>query len=114
MGCIVFSPLAQGLLTDKYLEGVPDDSRAAKAHGFLKRESVTEDVLSKVRRLDAVAKSRGQTLAQMALAWVLRQPVVTSALIGASRTQQIEAAVGALARLDFSDDELGCIEAIVR
>ena len=113
IGCIAFSPLAQGVLTDKYLHGIPDDSRAAKPHGFLKREAVTEEVLSKVRRLDALAKARGQSLAQMALAWVLRHPVMTSALIGASRIQQIEMAVGALAQLGFADDELAAIEAIL-
>src|SRR6266567_4735913 len=85
IGCIVFSPLAQGLLTDKYLNGIPADSRAGKPHGFLKREQVTDDKLAKVRRLQGLAQARGQTLAQMALAWVLRHPEVTSALIGASR-----------------------------
>jgi L-glyceraldehyde 3-phosphate reductase len=83
IGCIVFSPLAQGLLTDKYLSGIPEDSRAAKQHGFLKKEQLTEETLGKVRQLHQLAQSRGQTLAQMAIAWVLRQPAVTSALIGA-------------------------------
>jgi L-glyceraldehyde 3-phosphate reductase len=113
IGCISFSPLAQGLLTNKYLAGIPEDSRAAKAHGFLKREQVSEETLAKVRKLDAVAKDRGQTLAQMALAWVLRHPGMTSALIGASRISQIEDAVGALDRLGFTPDELTAIDRIL-
>jgi len=113
VGCIAFSPLAQGLLTNRYLGGITDDSRAAKSHGFLKREQVTEATLKKVRALDAHAKGRGQTLAQMALAWVLRHPVMTSALIGASKVSQIEDAVGALARLDFDADELAAIDRIL-
>jgi len=113
VGCIAFSPLAQGLLTNRYLGGIADDSRAAKSHGFLKREQVTEATLKKVRALDAHAKARGQTLAQMALAWVLRHPVMTSALIGASKVSQIEDAVGALQRLDFDADELKAIDRIL-
>jgi L-glyceraldehyde 3-phosphate reductase len=113
IGCIAFSPLAQGLLTDKYLGGIPDDSRAAKPHGFLKREQVSEETLAKVRKLDALAKARGQTLAQMALAWVLRHPGMTSVLIGASRTLQIEDAVGALARLGFTPEELTEIDRVL-
>src|SRR5256885_12675257 len=106
IGCIVFSPLAQGLLTDRYLSGIPADSRAAKPHGFLKREEVTEDVLAKVRRLNECARARGQTLAQMALAWVLRHPEVTSALIGASRPGHIDDAVAALGNRSFDAAEL--------
>lgn len=113
IGCIVFSPLAQGLLTDKYLAGIPSDSRAAKPHGFLKREQITDETLSKVRRLHDCARARGQTLAQMALAWVLRRPEVTSALIGASRPSQIEDAIGALANRTFTSDELAAIEDIL-
>ena len=113
IGCIVFSPLAQGLLTDRYLGGVPADSRAAKPHGFLKRDEVTEDKLAKVRRLNQCAEARGQTLAQMALAWVLRHAQVTSALIGASRIDHIEDAVGALANLAFTSDELQKIDRIL-
>jgi L-glyceraldehyde 3-phosphate reductase len=113
IGCIVFSPLAQGLLTDKYLRGVPDDSRAAKAHGALQRESITEEKLSQIQRLNELAQARGQTLAQMAIAWVLRHPGMTSALIGASRVEQIEDAVGALQQLAFTDDELAAIEEIL-
>jgi L-glyceraldehyde 3-phosphate reductase len=113
IGCIVFSPLAQGLLTDKYLNGIPADSRAGKPHGFLKREQVTDDKLAKVRRLQELAHARGQTLAQMALAWVLRHSEVTSALIGASRREQIDDAVGALETLKFASEELQSIENIL-
>ncbi len=113
IGCIVFSPLAQGLLTDKYLNGIPADSRAGKPHGFLKREQVTDDKLAKVRRLQGLAQARGQTLAQMALAWELRHPEVTSALIGASRREQIDDAVGALKTLKFASQELQMIENIL-
>jgi L-glyceraldehyde 3-phosphate reductase len=113
IGCIVFSPLAQGLLTNKYLGGIPDDSRAAKPHGFLRREQVNEATLAKVKKLDAIAQRRGQKLAQLALAWVLRHPGMTSALVGASRVSQIEDAVGALSKLEFSPEELREIDAIV-
>ncbi len=88
MGCIVFSPLAQGLLTDRYLKDIPENSRAAKAHGALKPSQVTDERVEKVRKLNELAKARGQTMAQLAIAWVLRFPVVTSALIGASRPEQ--------------------------
>ena len=111
IGCIPFSPLAQGLLTDRYLQGIPDDSRAAKPHGFLKPAAISDAKLAVVRKLGDLAQARGQTLAQMALAWVLRSPVVTTALIGASRTSQIDDAVGALSNRSFSDDELATIEA---
>ena len=113
IGCIVFSPLAQGQLTDRYLGGIPQDSRAAKPHGFLKPKDVDEAALAKVRRLGELARSRGQKLAQMALAWVLRHPGMTSAVIGASRGAQIDDAVGALANLGFSADQLAKIDAIV-
>jgi len=113
IGGIFFSPLAQGLLTDKYLTGIPADSRAAKPHGFLKLEQVTEDKLSKARRLQEIANRRGQTLAQMALAWVLRHPDSTSALIGASRREQIDDAVGTLSNLKFEREELDLIEKIL-
>jgi L-glyceraldehyde 3-phosphate reductase len=113
IGCIVFSPLAQGLLTDRYLNGIPEDSRAAKPHGALKQERVSEETLAKVRRLNDLAQGRGQTLAQMAIAWVLRHPQMTSALLGASRVAQIEDAVGALQNLAFSDEELQTIEQIL-
>jgi L-glyceraldehyde 3-phosphate reductase len=110
IGCIAFSPLAQGLLTDKYLDGIPEDSRAAKPHGFLRREGITEEKLSRVRTLNEMAKQRGQSLAQMALAWVLRHDAMTSALVGASRVEQVEDNVAALANLDFADDELAAID----
>ena len=113
IGCIVFSPLAQGLLTDKYLNGIPAGSRVSKPHGFLKREHVTDDKLSQVRGLQELAVARGQTLAQMALAWVLRHSEMTSALIGASRSEQIDDAVGALTRLEFAAEELKSIESIL-
>ena len=114
IGCIVFSPLAQGLLTDKYLGGIPDDSRAAKAHGFLKPAQITDDKLSKVTQLNTLAQARGQTLAQMALAWVLRHEQVTSALIGASKVAQVEDAVGALAASSLTAEELQQIETILQ
>ena len=113
IGCIVFSPLAQGLLTDKYLEGIPPGSRAAKPTGFLKPEQVTADKIDKVRKLNGMAKSRGQTLAQMSLAWVLRHREVTSAVIGASKVEQINDAVKALDKLSFDPEELKKIDSIL-
>ena len=113
IGGIAFCPLAQGLLTDRYLHGVPADSRASKPHGFLKKNDIDEHRLTQVRALGAVAKERGQTLAQMALAWVLRDGRMTSALIGASRVEQIEQNVAALENMDFSADELTSIDAIL-
>jgi len=113
IGCIVFSPLAQGLLTDRYLHGIPRDSRAAKPHGFLKREQVTSDILVKIRRLNDLAQKRGQTLGQLALAWVLRLSEVTSALIGASRVSQIEDSVAMLKSGTIGPDELLEIDAIL-
>jgi len=113
IGCIPFSPLAQGLLTNKYLSGIPEGSRASKAHGFLKPAHITDDKLAKVNKLNEIAQSRGQTLAQMALAWVLRHESMTSVLIGASKVEQIDDAVGTLNRLDFSSDELQQIELIL-
>jgi L-glyceraldehyde 3-phosphate reductase len=112
VGCIPFSPLAQGMLTNKYLNGIPADSRAAKPSGFLKAESVTEARLEQIRQLNAIAEARGQTLAQMALAWVLRHKAVTTVLIGASRPEQVSDCVGSLQNLDFSADELARIDAI--
>jgi L-glyceraldehyde 3-phosphate reductase len=113
VGGIAFCPLAQGLLTDRYLDGIPADSRANKPHGFLKKHDIDEHRLAKVRALNAVAAERGQSLAQMALAWVLRDGRMTSALIGASRVEQIEQNVAALANLQFSVVELGRIDAIL-
>jgi L-glyceraldehyde 3-phosphate reductase len=113
MGCIAFSPLAQGLLTNRYLGGIPADSRAGKPTGFLRPEHVTDDKLRQVRELHALAKARGQTLVQLAIAWVLRHPEMTSALIGASRVEQIDDAVAALAQLELSPEELARIDAIL-
>ena len=113
VGCIAFCPLAQGLLTDRYLAGIPADSRANKPHGFLKREDVSERRLVQARALDALARSRGQSVAQLALAWILRDPRVTSALVGASRVEQVEQNVRALANLRFSSEELARIETIL-
>ena len=113
IGSIVFSPLAQGLLTDRYLKGIPDDSRAGKKGTFLKRESITDELIQKINKLNNIAKKRNQSLAQMAIAWVLRKPAVTSALIGASKVSQIEDAVGALNNLKFSEEELKSIEKIL-
>ncbi|HRK88999.1 MAG TPA: L-glyceraldehyde 3-phosphate reductase [Anaerolineales bacterium] len=114
IGCIAFSPLAQGLLTDKYLGGIPEGSRASKAHGFLKPAHITDDKIARVQDLNALAQQRGQSLAQMALAWVLRHEEMTSVLIGASKVSQIEDAVGTLNNLNFSAEELQQIEAILK
>jgi L-glyceraldehyde 3-phosphate reductase len=114
IGCICFSPLAQGILTDKYLNKVPEDSRAAKYEGQLHwGDRVVEERLAKVRKLQGIAHARGQSLAQLAVAWVLRHPGVTSALIGASRVSQIEELVATLNKLDFTADELQAIEQIL-
>jgi L-glyceraldehyde 3-phosphate reductase len=109
VGTIVFSPLGQGLLTDRYLGGIPEGSRASRS-GSLSREMLTEDNLAKVRGLNEIARRRGQSLAQMAVAWTLRDPRVTSALIGASSVDQLEQNVASLDHLDFSPDELGEID----
>lgn len=113
VGCIAFSPLEQGLLTDRYLHGIPADSRAAKPTGFLKKEQVNEETIHKVRRLHEVATSRGQSLAQMAIAWLLKDPRVTSVLIGASSTQQLANNLKALDNTYFSEQELGDIDNIL-
>ncbi|PTN09051.1 L-glyceraldehyde 3-phosphate reductase [Mangrovibacterium marinum] len=113
IGCIAFSPLAQGLLTDKYLHGIPEGSRAAKSWGFLKPEMV-EPALAKVKQLNDVALQRGQSLAQMALAWLLKDQRVSSVLIGASSVNQLEANVATINQLDFSADELALIEEILK
>jgi len=115
IGAICFSPLAQGLLTDRYLGGtIPEDSRAAKPHGFLRPSHITEEKLAKVRKLRDIATARSQTMAQMAIAWILRHPVVTSALVGASRVSQIEDSAAAAQNLTFSAEELEAIERILR
>jgi L-glyceraldehyde 3-phosphate reductase len=114
IGCIPFSPLAQGLLTDRYLAGIPEGSRAAKPHGFLKREQVTDERIAQVRKLNELAQRRGQSLAQMALAWVLRDPRVTTVLIGASNVAQLDQNLACLENRSFSKDELAAIEAILK
>jgi len=110
IGGIAFCPLAQGMLTGRYLHGIPADSRASHDPRFLKPENITDDKLARIRKLDAIARERGQSLAQMSLAWVLRQPAITSALIGASKTSQIDENLGALKNLAFGADELKAIE----
>jgi L-glyceraldehyde 3-phosphate reductase len=112
IGCIVFSPLQQGILTDRYLDGIPGGSRASEGH-FLKPEMLTDEVLATVRALNEIAARRGQSLAQMALAWTLRDPRVTSALVGASSVEQLEDNVSAIDRVDFGDDELAEIERVL-
>lgn len=113
IGCIAFSPLAQGLLTNRYLHGIPGDSRAAKSHGFLRQESITEALLLKVDRLNILAADRGQSLAQMALSWLLKDPRVTSVLIGASSVAQLADNLKALENTDFTTDELDRIDQIL-
>lgn len=113
VGCIPFSPLAQGLLTDKYLKSIPADSRAAAPHGFLQASAITQETLAKISALNNMAKKRGQTLAQMAVAWLLKDERVTSVLIGASRVGQIEDCLGSLENLVFGKEELEGIEGIL-
>ncbi len=112
VGCIVFSPLEQGMLSDRYLNGIPEGSRASKPNTALAPDQITEERLTQIRALNAIAEKRGQTLAEMAVAWVLRHPNMTSALIGASSPEQVEANVAALKNLAFADDELAAIDAI--
>ena len=114
IGCIAFSPLAQGLLTDRYLGGIPNGSRASTPHGFLRPEHVTADRVERARKLTEIAKARGQSLAQMALLWVLRLPVVTSALIGASSVAQLDQNLDALGAAPLSGEELAQIEAVLK
>jgi L-glyceraldehyde 3-phosphate reductase len=109
VGCIVFSPLAQGLLTSRYLEGVPEGSRASRP-GTIGPDQLGEETLAKVRALNELAGRRGQSLAQLAIAWTLRDPRITSALLGASSVAQLEDNLAALDRLDFGDDELAEID----
>lgn len=114
VGCIPFSPLAQGLLTDRYLKGIPEGSRASKPSGFLKADHITADKLDKIQRLNAIALQRGQTLAQMALAWLLKDKRVTTVLIGASSVEQLDNNLGALHKVQFDAAELQEIENILR
>lgn len=113
VGCIPFTPLAQGLLTGRYLQGIPADARAARDPRFLKPEHITEEKLGKIRQLNSLAQARGQSLAQMALAWVLRDPTVTTALIGASRASQLEENLQATRNLTFADAELAAIDHVL-
>jgi len=113
MGCIAFCPLAQGLLTNRYLHGIPADSRAGRPTGYLRPEGVTKEKLKKVNALQKIAKNRGQSISQMALAWTLRDNRVTSALIGASKVVQIEENVAALKKLNFTKEELAAIDKIL-
>jgi len=114
VGCIPFSPLAQGLLSNKYLHGIPEDSRAAKSTGFLQTDQVTDEVIAKIKSLNSLAEQRGQTLAQMALAWLLKDSRVTSVLIGASKPAQLADSLKALDNIVFSADELTKIEDILK
>ncbi len=114
VGSIAFVPLAQGLLTNRYINGIPTDSRALKPNSFLNEGDVSEEVLTKVRQLNEIAQERGQSLAQMALAWVLREQKITSALIGASKVSQIEENAAALNNLNFSESELNMIDEILK
>ncbi|MCE7039369.1 L-glyceraldehyde 3-phosphate reductase [Dyadobacter sp. CY312] len=113
VGCIPFSPLAQGMLTDKYLKGIPTDSRAARASGYLQEGQITPEVIQKIKKLNEIASERGQTLAQMALSWLLKDPRVTSVLIGASRVSQLEDSLKCLENTEFSEVELASIEGIL-
>lgn len=114
IGCIAFSPLAQGVLTDRYLKGIPKDSRAGKSTGFLQPNQVTREKLDIVERLNGIANNRGQSLAQMAIAWLLKDSRVTSVLIGASSVEQLDDNLKTLNNLSFSDDELKRIDEIIR
>ncbi len=114
VGCIPFSPLAQGMLTDKYLKGIPENSRAAKSHGFLKSSEITEERLVQINSLNEIAKLRNQSLAQMALAWLLKDKRITTVLIGASSVAQLDDNLACLDNLEFSKQELNKIEKILR
>jgi L-glyceraldehyde 3-phosphate reductase len=114
VGCIPFSPLAQGLLTNRYLNGIPEDSRAAKPHGFLKPEQVTEQTVQKIQRLNQLAQRRNQSLAQMALAWILKDRRITTVLIGASKPEQLSDSLECLKNTNFGNDELSEIDQILR
>jgi L-glyceraldehyde 3-phosphate reductase len=114
IGCIAFSPLAQGLLTDRYLADIPADSRASKEHGYLQSESITKEMRSKIIKLNDIAKKRGQTLAQMSLSWLLRDERVTSVLIGASSVRQLNDNLGCLNNVAFSKEELSAIDKVLK
>ncbi|CDN73604.1 TPA: L-glyceraldehyde 3-phosphate reductase [Elizabethkingia anophelis] len=114
VGCIAFSPLAQGLLTDRYLKGIPENSRAAKSHGFLQKNDITEEKLQQITALNNLAQEREQTLAQMAIAWLLKDKRVTSVLVGASSVEQLQQNLESINNLDFSQNELQQIEEILK
>lgn len=114
VGCIPFSPLAQGLLTDRYIKGIPNNSRAAKEHGFLKANDITSEKLAKINKLNAIATRRGQSLAQMALSWILKDRRITTVLIGVSSTAQLDNNLACLNNLQFGQDELQEIETVLR
>jgi L-glyceraldehyde 3-phosphate reductase len=113
VGCIPFSPLAQGMLTNRYLNGIPADSRAAKEHGFLKTNDITSEKLDKIKSLNKLAVERGQSLSQMAIAWLMRKPVITSVLIGVSTIEQLDANIATLDNISFTEEELTRIENIL-
>lgn len=113
VGCIPFSPLAQGMLTDKYLKGIPEDSRAAKSHGFLQRDQITDAKLAQLNKLNEIAAGRGQKLAHMALSWILRDERITSVLVGASKPEQLADSLKCLENTNFSEDELNMINLIL-
>jgi L-glyceraldehyde 3-phosphate reductase len=114
VGCIPFSPLAQGMLTNKYLHGIPDDSRAAKSTGFLQQSQITAEKVSQIQRLNELALQRGQTLAQMALSWILKDERITSVLVGASRPEQLADSLKCMENLQFSAEELQQVEEILK
>jgi L-glyceraldehyde 3-phosphate reductase len=114
MGCIVFSPLAQGLLTDRYLTGIPKGSRAAKPDTFLSSKDIDEEKISKIRQLQDIAQRRGQKLAQMAIGWILRLAGITSVLVGTSKLSQLEENIASLNQMDFSEQDIQEIERILR
>ena len=111
---LAFSPLAQGILTDKYLNGIPKDSRAARATGFLQESAITPELVLKMKNLNQIAQERGQTLAEMALAWLLRKKVVTSVIVGARNSEQLLTNLKALDNLDFSEEEINQIETCLK
>ena len=113
VGSIPFSPLAQGLLTNKYLHGIPENSRIADPDGFLQKDDLTETVVDKIKKLNEIAEKRGQSLAQLALVWILRQPAVTSALIGISSIKQLEDNIAALSNLEITSEENEAIDRIL-
>lgn len=114
VGFVSFSPLAQGLLTDRYLNGIPEDSRAAKSHGFLQKDAITPELIAKVQKLNSLAQTRGQSLAQMALAWQINKEYVSSVIVGASTIMQLQDNIDTLSNTNFSEKELKAIDSILR